>query len=602
MRRIRLLAFALISFVAVLLGTFLSPCTWLHRAISLSLCGLLSFNSTFCTVSSIKSAEEANAINPTKIETPLANIANYLLTQRSREFDDTPSTIPTLPNTNSAPPPFPVDPGPNFPVRHPDFDNGNQQTAIATHRSYFTPSFRKLSSDRFELEMVSPEGCKFVNIIRKTEKQIYQESIKFIPSSIEACKAEAFTASLQPNGERIEVQMQASRSSLIIEKVNSSLIKRTYTDSTGKSTSDSITIPEKYRKLLTAEANSKSISSTLCKVAEAACDALSIITGLGALANLAGGGVAIAGGILVANPATAPIAALVALAGGVACFAMFGGVPPIFSTLGNLFKEGSTFAEVLDGMQKGLDIHFGIDIPELNIASGGKKFSFGFDKDLEFFKTFRQGLGCEDEPTKESEPSQQNLTQYQQPNKNNGCSSLNSPYYKFIPELQAAVDNYRTSRDYQVRNQIKTMISQDRENTPESERGLSGFTDFSYGKYVNGRIVSFPDCVDEDGKCRICEAVIHNIEGLYGQKYVTDERAVDVLVGGYSDFQSAVQTVKFYGPTFPLKSLSYDYETAWKNLVGARKARLAVGKWSSSDEIIFKDMQALRQYYGYSPN
>ena len=44
MRQLRFLAFAVISFVAALLGALLSPSTWLHKALAVALCGVLSAN------------------------------------------------------------------------------------------------------------------------------------------------------------------------------------------------------------------------------------------------------------------------------------------------------------------------------------------------------------------------------------------------------------------------------------------------------------------------------------------------------------------------------------------------------------------------------
>jgi hypothetical protein len=122
MRQLRFLAFAVISFVAALLGALLSPSTWLHKALAVALCGVLSANPALCTNNAIAvHSQEASAINPVKVETTQFS---DLLVQRSRDFDDDTPKSPPRPNPNNPKPPsFPNDPGSNFPVRSPDFDD-----------------------------------------------------------------------------------------------------------------------------------------------------------------------------------------------------------------------------------------------------------------------------------------------------------------------------------------------------------------------------------------------------------------------------------------------------------------------------------------------
>ncbi|MEK0179351.1 hypothetical protein [Microcoleus anatoxicus] len=117
MRRIRLLALGIVSFIAVLMGALLAPGTFVNRALSAALCTVFSFNSTVCTVNLAQSGDRVVAATPPAVE---RNIADWLVQRDPGEFDDAPS----VPQGGSNPqaPPFPQDPGPNQPVR-PDFDN-----------------------------------------------------------------------------------------------------------------------------------------------------------------------------------------------------------------------------------------------------------------------------------------------------------------------------------------------------------------------------------------------------------------------------------------------------------------------------------------------
>jgi len=97
MRKLRFLAIAVISFVAVLFGAFLSPSTWLHKSLAVALCGVLSANPALCTNNAIISqSQEASATNPVKVETTQFS---DLLAQRSSEFlDDSPQPVPKRSN------------------------------------------------------------------------------------------------------------------------------------------------------------------------------------------------------------------------------------------------------------------------------------------------------------------------------------------------------------------------------------------------------------------------------------------------------------------------------------------------------------------------
>lgn len=125
MRKLRFLAFAVISFVAALFGALLSPSTWLHKSLAVALCGVLSANPALCTNNAIAvHSQEASATNPVKVETTQSH---NLLADRANDFGvDTPKSSP---NNNPKPPSFPNEVSPNTPVRSPDFDNAVDRAA-----------------------------------------------------------------------------------------------------------------------------------------------------------------------------------------------------------------------------------------------------------------------------------------------------------------------------------------------------------------------------------------------------------------------------------------------------------------------------------------
>ncbi|MGB8685962.1 MAG: hypothetical protein WCD53_01285 [Microcoleus sp.] len=107
MRRIRIFALGIVSFITALMSALLAPGTIVNRALSAALCSVFSFNSTICTVNLAKSSERVVAATPLAVE---RNISDWLVQRDPGEFDDAPSV-----------PPFPQDPGPN--IIRPEFDD-----------------------------------------------------------------------------------------------------------------------------------------------------------------------------------------------------------------------------------------------------------------------------------------------------------------------------------------------------------------------------------------------------------------------------------------------------------------------------------------------
>ena len=230
MRRMRFLALGIVSFVVAIVGTLLASGTFVNRAFSAALCTLFSFNWTFCSVDLGVNSQRVVAANPPAV---VADISNYLQAQRDpSEFGDEPSA-PSTQQSNPQAPPFPQDPGPNFPVRR-EFDRPDQQPNLTRTIAFNLPTIRQLSPGTFELNLVSKEGCNFITTINSIDSQIYQSSTRFAPSSVEVCGIPAFTAHLSPDGTRMEVKVDASSESVVIEKIDDNSMKAVLKSATGE--------------------------------------------------------------------------------------------------------------------------------------------------------------------------------------------------------------------------------------------------------------------------------------------------------------------------------------------------------------------------------
>lgn len=419
MRQLRFLAFAVISFVAALLGALLSPSTWLHKALAVALCGVLSANPALCTNNAIAvHSQEASATNPVKAETTQFS---DLLVQRSRDFDDDTPKSPLRPNLNNPKPPsFPNEVSPNTPVRRPDFDEApNQQTNVTDRISFFNRLYRQITSDTFEIEFSSNKGCKFVISIRKKGDEIYQESIKFTSPSAEICGLSGFTAFASPDGNQMDIKIDNSSDYITIQRIDENNLKATLKNVSG--TRELGVFPVQQSKGLNKD-NSKIFNSFKEKniITEAGCTAARRnCAGIAAMAGVAG---ALA---LIPNPLSSPILATISLGAslfGVGCWFMFGGAipfPPALSkkvleplygeTLGNLPGSLYSLTSGLRGLSEESELARrrgeadGIrnPIPEAGKVSSAERF---VDKGL---AEIRKNLGI-DYCDKESIPSKEN--------------------------------------------------------------------------------------------------------------------------------------------------------------------------------------------------
>ncbi|MCS6813069.1 MAG: hypothetical protein NZ772_05785, partial [Cyanobacteria bacterium] len=266
----------------------------------------------------------------------------------------------------------------NSPNRIP---NNPQQVGIKTV-SFGAPSIRNISSNTFELSQSSPEGCKYVILIKREGELVYQDSVRFISPSVNICGAPSFTTKLDPTGTKAELQLDGSSGILIIQKLSDELIQGVYKEGgkeidLGKipvnpntsflykgTQKPSLTKDDQTDKIFGIEHSDGQKSSLLKQdttnaVAEAVCKAgrrtaagLSTMFTVGAvlgvgLALAAPVTTAIAGGTALTMGAYATTAAIV----GWGSYFMFGGNPPLLGDLLGKIPGVSHAYNFADGVQ-----------------------------------------------------------------------------------------------------------------------------------------------------------------------------------------------------------------------------------------------------------
>jgi len=351
MRQLRFLAFAVISFVAALLGALLSPSTWLHKSLAVALCGVLSANPALCTNNAIiAQSQEASAINPVKVETTQFS---DLLAQRSRDFDDdTPKSPPRPnPNNNTKPPSFPNEVSPNTPVRRPDFD-GNVNNIDNTQKNRSNQIIvSEFNGDTFNIKWPSQNpDCSIISTYKKDSNGLYPKSVRFASKGVDTCGFSSFTGNINPQGTKIEISsdISAQNTFLVAELIDNKSVKIYYKENnsiinvgTFQSSLPSINKLAYSSKVKDLESKLKtSVREAQCTFGRRSC------AGFATMGAVAGGlGLAsIAGGVAVT---ALPLGAISAISFGLGlgCFAIFGGDPPIPS----LPKVGAA-ASAISGM------------------------------------------------------------------------------------------------------------------------------------------------------------------------------------------------------------------------------------------------------------
>ena len=264
MRQLRFLAFAVISFVAALLGALLSPSTWLHKALAVALCGVLSANPALCTNNAIAvHSHEASATNPVKVETTQFS---DLLAQRSRDFDtDAPKSPPRNNPNNSRPSSFPNEVSPNTPVRRPDFDDFNSTSN--TNQSISTKNtneirvknvvIRELREKVIEMSVPSPNGCKVTRVLNGSTRSPYIESIKIEPIDKVNCAIQPTSFYFNPTKKIIEARTYLEET-LKVEFLGESIAKVEYTNPSGYKRSVQLSYVDKNKSVIQQSSSEKS--------------------------------------------------------------------------------------------------------------------------------------------------------------------------------------------------------------------------------------------------------------------------------------------------------------------------------------------------------
>jgi|GEM_PF-3982589 len=143
MRQVRRFWFLAVGFCTAIVAYLLTPGQWLNRLLAVALCTVLTTDQV-CLPQGMTG--RAVAAMP---QVAVAQAESGLVAQRSSEFDDVPMT--PAPSNTVTPPPYPVNPGPNFPVRRPDFDDVVNRAATDAAQEMLlcnSPSYSRLL-DRF---------------------------------------------------------------------------------------------------------------------------------------------------------------------------------------------------------------------------------------------------------------------------------------------------------------------------------------------------------------------------------------------------------------------------------------------------------------------
>lgn len=209
MRRFRFTVIGIITFLATLLATFLVPGTVFNRVLSAAICTIFSLNSYFCPANLAKASTRVVAANPPGWE--------ILQAQRDPgEFGGEPSSPPV---GNAPVPPYPQQPGPNVPVR-PDFDSTRGTT------------FSQIGNNIYEINVVTPNGCKVTRVINILEDSPYLASVQLEPVNLSLCQTGFWLFRFQPDNHNFEIVLSQNESILVEFKTESiaTVIHKSYAE------------------------------------------------------------------------------------------------------------------------------------------------------------------------------------------------------------------------------------------------------------------------------------------------------------------------------------------------------------------------------------
>ena len=347
MRQLRFLAFAVLSFVAALLGTLLSPSTWLHKSLAVALCGVLSADPALCTSNAIVAhSQEASATNPVNVETTQFS---DLLAQRLRDFDDDTPKSPPRPSSNNPKPTFNRnDSGANIPVRRPDFDDSPSTPTNINSSSNFSNN----DKSNIVLRRKTFRGCEVITNTSKNNgvgDKLSLLSVEYLSNNQKYC-GQSFIIKFSQNFDRIEINLSNGEKSVLENLNQNDKIYFVSFDAQGRSSRLELRIPDEIRQIANNINHydyiaSKTKNGKVCEVIEEYCknmDKVSTNLGMIQLAVALGGlaGTPLTAGASAAGAVTVEIfLEMIELGLNVAqlpCFVYFGGNPPI--PFGKLFK------------------------------------------------------------------------------------------------------------------------------------------------------------------------------------------------------------------------------------------------------------------------
>ncbi|MEG4806834.1 hypothetical protein QUA82_05380 [Microcoleus sp. F8-D3] len=101
--------------------------------------------------------------------------------------------------------------------------------------TYDTPTARQISADTYEMILAGSDGSQFVSTIKKTDTQVYQESVRYTPSNQGNSSLQPFTVRYNPEGTRAELQQAGSSNSVILQRIennSASVIEKSPTGET----------------------------------------------------------------------------------------------------------------------------------------------------------------------------------------------------------------------------------------------------------------------------------------------------------------------------------------------------------------------------------
>lgn len=241
MRRIRFLLLGFVTFVAAIFGALLVPGTWVNRVFSTLFCGIFSFNSMVCTANWGQSSQRVVAATSPAVENTIFDGFGDLLAQRDpSEFGDDQPSAPSPQQSNPQAPPFPQDPGPNFPVR-PDFDDAD--TNSSRQRSFVTLE----PGRRYQLNGTSPDkNSRYTAEVMVENGQAFIKSIVLTDKSSSNLPDEIYNIGIAPSGTEMSIRSN-NRGTLTIKRVQNSWISQ-FTNPSGISTNWEIPVKQKFNK------------------------------------------------------------------------------------------------------------------------------------------------------------------------------------------------------------------------------------------------------------------------------------------------------------------------------------------------------------------